>query len=199
MKSLDLAQVDHWPSPLAATGLAYLVLERYFNAGDVEKQILVAMPFVGFLLGPVVTAVCGHYRIRPAHGLGVLGVMMGLAVMAAALATSLATYVSSLAVAAAISGLGMPLATAMWRQRVVKQFRGRLFSQVGVLASLIAVVVSSLITAYIGDRIEGFSLAAGCAGGRGFGKRVLDLSPAFRTADAAWVAPAIQLSAVAVA
>jgi len=131
---------------LTGSGLAVTVALKHYDGSDWQKGLLACVMNSGFVLAPLVVSLVSRFGYRVSRATAVMTAMAAPGMIVAALSQTLGQFMLGLFMSAPFLSSVVPLNTALWRQNASRSLRGRAFSEVNVVAAVIALAASACIT-----------------------------------------------------
>jgi MFS family permease len=125
---------------LASGGIILVIALKFFDATPTIKALLLMAPFFGLLLTPLLVQLIAKLKVPVSKVTGILLMLGSIGFFIAALTNNYWVFIISILLARPLNMMIPPTVTALWRQNIPPQVRGRKFSNVnwvGIVSSLI--------------------------------------------------------------
>lgn len=132
-------------------GIVLVIAIRVFEAGQIEKALLAGSFTFGLLLTPFILHYVNRLAIPVTRAAFYLFVASGISFLLSAVLPGFPAYFLGMLFGLGLTASASPLVTALWRQNIPAELRGRLFSRVSFLG-IIAGFIASLFSAWWIDR-----------------------------------------------
>jgi len=141
-------------SPVRAasmSGLFLLIALQYFNAPSEVKALIAAAPFIGLLLSPVLVFFVAKFSVSVTRAISVVLFVSAPCMMFVAFCNSYISFVIGTVICISLTAAIPPLVTALWRQNIPTDIRGKKFSFINWISMAAALVVGGFFAYWLKD------------------------------------------------
>jgi len=141
-------------SPMRAasmSGLFLLIALQYFNAPSDVKALIAAAPFIGLFLSPVLVYLVSRFGVSITRASSVVLFIAAPCMMFVTFSKSYISFVIGSVLCVLLTAAIPPLVTALWRQNIPTDVRGKKFSLVSWISMAAALVVGGFFAYWLKD------------------------------------------------
>jgi len=141
-------------SPMRAasiSGLFLLIALQYFNAPSGVKALIAAAPFIGLLLSPVLVYSVSWFGVSVTRASSAVLFVSAPCMMFVTLSKSYMSFVIGSVVCILLTAAIPPLVTALWRQNIPTDERGKKFSFISWTSMAAALVAGGFFAYWLKD------------------------------------------------
>ncbi len=134
----------------SAQFLVYIALE-YFNASDFNKSLIAAAAGIGMLLNPVILEVLKRLRFPVSKAIAYTVFAAVLCFTPAVIFHTFSVYMPCVIAGVILLAILPTMITAMWRNNVAPEYRGKYFSQVCLIGSVSALSYGGMVALFMSE------------------------------------------------
>ena len=141
-------------SPVRAAGMSglfLLIALQYFNAPSEIKALIAAAPFIGLLLSPVLVYLVSWFGVSVTRAISVVLFISAPCMMFVTFSQSYISFVIGSVLCISLTAAIPPLVTALWRQNIPTDVRGKKFSFINWISMGAALVVGGFFAYWLKD------------------------------------------------
>jgi len=141
-------------SPVRAAGMSglfLLIALQFFNAPSEIKALIAAAPFIGLLFSPVLVFLVAKFGISGTRAISIVLFVSAPCMMFVTFSKSYLSFVVGTVICISLTAAIPPLVTALWRQNIPTDVRGKKFSFINWISMAAALLVGGFFAYWLKD------------------------------------------------